>query len=91
MAKTKEQCQIRHAKLRAHERYGLRLTDHEYTNICHSIRKGSGKIIFKQSNRVTIHKLIWKEIEMTVAYDKARGTIITFLPNSERFDESMEF
>lgn len=91
MAKTKEDCQIRHAKLRAMQRYGLRLTDHEYTNLCHMIRKGTGKIIFKQSNRVTVHKLEWKEIEMTVVYDKVRGTIVTFLPNADRFDESVEF
>lgn len=91
MAKTKEDCQIRHAKLRAMQRYDLQLTDHQYHNLCNMVRKGATKILFKQSNRVTIHKLEWNHITMTVVYDKIRNTIVSFLPNADRFDESVEF
>ncbi|EFK97107.1 hypothetical protein LDC_0880 [sediment metagenome] len=90
MAQTKEKAQIRHAKMRASERYGLNLSDHEYFNLCNIIRKGGARIVDKQSNRVSIHELSWKNIDMTVVYDKLRGTIVSFLPNSDRFD-SVEF
>ena len=91
MAKTKEDCQIRHAKLRAAQRYDLQLTDHQYNNLCNMVRKGASEILFKQSNRVTIHKLEWNHITMTVVYDKIRNTIVSFLPNADRFDKSVEF
>lgn len=84
MAKTKEDCQVRHAKLRALERYDIRLTDHEYKNLCHMIQIGSSKIIEKQSNRATVHLIEWNNIKMKVVYDKERKTIVTFLPMEDR-------
>ena len=88
MAKSKEAAQIRHAKMRAAERYDLNLSDGQYNNLCNIIRRGGSKIVFKQSNRVTIHKLEWDGKEMVVVYDKLRNTIVSFLPNMERYEEA---
>ena len=87
MAKSKEACQIRHAKLRAAERYNINLSDSQYQHLCNIIRKNGSKIVYKQSNRVTIHQLEWDGKKMIVVYDKQRNTIVSFLPNLDRYEE----
>lgn len=88
---TKQNTQIRHAKMRALERFGFELNNHDYNYLCNEIKNGNSKILHKQSNRVTIHSIFWKSVEMTVVYDKLRNTIVSFLPNSERFEDVFEY
>jgi hypothetical protein len=89
MGKSKFDAEKRHAKMRALERYNLELNDHQYNNLCNIIRTGGSKIVFKQSNRVTIHELtLISGLKMTVVYDKLRNAIVSFLPDSSRFEPS---
>ena len=83
---SKTQCQIRHAKMRAMERFDLVLSNSEYQEMCAMIKHGKCKIIDKQSSRVSIHELDWAGRKLVVAYDKDRHTIITFLPNKNWFE-----
>ena len=82
---SKKKCQIRHAKHRALERFGLELNDNDYRLLCRKIQLGNSIILEKQSNRVSIHKIEWKEQELTVAYDRLRKTIVSFFPDDSRF------
>lgn len=83
---SKQHCQIRHAKMRAMERFNLNLSDVQYKQMCSMIKQGKCKIIDKQSSRVSIHELNWEGKNLVVAYDKERHTIITFLPNKNWFE-----
>lgn len=88
MAKSKYAAQVRHAKHRCLERFDIQLTDHEYWKLCQQIRSGKSKILHKQSNRISVHLIKLRDQEVNVVYDKQRGTIVTFLPNGERYDDS---
>lgn len=80
MSKTKEVSQVNHARIRANQRYGINLSEHDYNAMCSIIDKGDSIIVNKQSNRITIHQLNWNDQKIHVAYDKIRQTIVTFLP-----------
>lgn len=79
MTWTKTKAQIRHAKARAEQRYGIKLTDSVYYAIRDRIIKNKSEPVKRKSYRVTIHRVKYKNIEFKVAYDKERKTIITFL------------
>ena len=76
----KARFQTRHAKGRAFERYGLSINDQDLQEISSSIQSGKATHIFRQSNRVSIFKLVFKEKDIQVVYDSKRKTIVTFIP-----------
>jgi hypothetical protein len=44
------------------------------------IQEGEAQFVEKQSNRVSIFQLTYKEKSVKVVYDKLRKTIVSFLP-----------
>ena len=76
----KSKAQRAHAIRRARERYGIDLNRDQYTALCASLRKGAGIFLGRQSNRLTVWRLVVAERACNVVYDKQRGTIVTFLP-----------
>ena len=83
--KTKEQCQQLHALKRAQQRYSVPLSKSDYRELCSLIKKGKASILQKQSNRVNICSLSYKEKTFVLAYDKQRHSIATFLPEAPDF------
>lgn len=78
---SKAKSQIKHAQMRARQRYGLHLTRNDIVDVAQACRARRGTIsATKQTNTRTIIHLIWNDHEIKVAYDKSRGTIATFLP-----------
>ena len=75
----KATCQIRHAKLRAHERCGLDLRDNDITAIIGMIQRGAGKMLERQTSRLRLYSIFYMEKELFPVYDKKRGTLVTFL------------
>lgn len=72
--------QQKHAYRRASQRYDLELKEHEYNEINGQIRKQrDAKCLYRQSNRVTVWKVKFKDKELFVVYDKKRNQVVTFL------------
>ena len=76
----KSWAQQKHAVRRASERYELAITADELAEIVKMIQHNQIITSEKQSNRVTIKKLIYKERIIRVVYDKIRKTVVSFLP-----------
>ena len=82
----KRQCQSWHAKKRAKERLGIKLSDDEIKQISTAIRTGEAYDAFEveyvkdQSHRLKVFKLKYRDLlPVNVVYDKFRKTIVTFL------------
>lgn len=72
--------QFFHAKRRAKERYGMRFRKKNMEEIIKLIQEGSEvETLYRQSNRVSIKKVMYKERVLYVVYDNERHTIATFL------------
>lgn len=72
-----------HFKRRVFERYSLTINDGEYDFLVSRIRKNDKtvvKFLTKQSNRVSVHLLMYKDHEIVVVYDKERKSLVTALP-----------
>ena len=72
-----------HFKRRVFERYSLTINDGEYDFLVSRIRKNDKTVVnflTKQSNRVSVHLLMYKDHEIVVVYDKERKSLITALP-----------
>ena len=80
----KTQCQRIHAKRRAYERFDLELNRHQLRDLVQQIQNGKAEHIESQTNRVSIKRVTFEGKKYTVAYDKTRQTIITFLPEEEQ-------
>lgn len=78
-ADEKEKALRVHSWRRAHERYGLDLTDELREEIISQIRTGKSIAVEKQSERVSVHDVHVAGQVVRVAYDKSRGQLITFL------------
>lgn len=78
----KRKCQMRHARNRALERYGIDLSGQDYEEIIKLIQddKRPAKVLFKESNRLTHFEVRWRGHKLKVVYDKQRKSIATFLP-----------
>ena len=75
----KSKAQRSHAKKQYFKRFKVWLTNREYDEIINLIKKGKGKFIYKQSNRVSIFEITYKDITSHCVYDRKRQTIATFL------------
>ena len=69
-----------HAKTRAAQRYHASLNREDLFAIVQLIQANQSVRIEKKTNRITIHKVMYKEKEFIVAYDKSRKSIASFLP-----------
>jgi hypothetical protein len=79
---SKGYAQTIHAIARAQQRYGLTLTRSDIMDLVRQIRdyRNGVEFVEKQSNRVSIFRVVIRGQKYPVAYDKSRGTICTFLP-----------
>jgi len=78
MSKTK--ALVRHAKIRARERYGISLDENKMRSIVRKIQMGHATFLKKQSNRVSIYLIEVDGQMMRVVYDKLRKVLVTCLP-----------
>lgn len=69
--------QMRHAKRRAFERYGIVLNMNEAVK---QIQSGKGDFLERRSNRITVWLVQQQNKEIRVVYDKLRHVIVTCLP-----------
>ena len=71
-----------HTKQRAKERYNVQLTCKDIQTIVSKIKTSHKDTTFlkKQSNRVSLWKVIFKDQIFRVVYDKHRKNIVTILP-----------
>jgi hypothetical protein len=70
----------RHFKNRLLERYGIQATNEDIKKYVQMIQEGRGRIVMKQSLRVSVWDLFINEKTLRVAYDKNRKELITALP-----------
>lgn len=85
----KKDCQAVHAIKRLEERYSFVGGKKFLGRIIGEIKGNNSEFIFKQSNRVAIHKVTLDEREFFVVYDKERKSIVTFL-TKEMVDNTLE-
>lgn len=77
-----------HAKRRAAERYGLALNKEQYDQMNELAR--SATVLERQSNRLTIRRIVMDGSPIRVVYDASRHQIVTFLPQKRRdFDDDL--
>ncbi len=57
----------------------MSLNRHQIREIVIKIKTGKTEMIKKESNRVSIHKVMYNDAEIHVVYDKIRGTVVTAL------------
>jgi hypothetical protein len=72
----------RHVAQQAWNRFGLRRPDIEAVE--HLIQSGRSRVVEKQSLRVSLHEVTYRDQTMHVAYDKARSQAITFMYADQR-------
>ena len=85
VAMKKATSQRRHAQSRLSERFGLDLSKKGYGQLCQQTRhslKNNG-VVEKQSHRVVVVKVDFKNELMLVVYDKNRKTVVTVLPPTD--------
>ena len=73
---------LRHVKRKFWLRWNIDLTDELHRRFVEMIKNREGELIEKQSNRVWVWKIKYKEKAMTVVYDKTRNSLITVLPEN---------
>lgn len=86
---SKKDCQAIHAIRRLKERYSFIGGKKFLGRIVGKIKDNNSQFIFKQSNRVAIHKVLIDEKEFFVVYDRERKSIVTFL-TKEMVDNTLE-
>lgn len=80
---SKRDAQKSHFRRRVYERYSLSINEGEYDLLVSKIRKNDKEVVtflVKQSNRLTVHLLFYRNIEIVTVYDKLRKTLVTALP-----------
>ena len=82
----KRKNQRRHAQVRAEQRFGLGMSQVQYEALCLRIKNGYVKddkgivVLEKQSIRVVIMAIFYKNEWLPIVWDKNRKAISTFLP-----------
>ena len=69
-----------HALRAAKKRYGVDLGLLGMCEIRDQIQGGHSRCLERQSNRVTVHEVVWEGTAMVAVYDSQRHTLVTFLP-----------
>lgn len=68
-----------HARKRIQERLNFVPNKEDFKNMVKLIQDGETELVRKQSNRVTIHKMNYKDQSFLAVYDKQRQLIVTVL------------
>lgn len=76
----KERDMLRHVRRSFRVRWSIDLTDDLHRKFVRDIQNGAGRLIEKQSNRISVWGLMHNDEEMSVVYDKQRGMLVTVLP-----------
>lgn len=76
----KERDILRHVRRKFRLRWGIDLTDELHRRLVQDIQNGVGRLVEKQSNRVSVWELSWEGEEMLVVYDRTRMMLVTVLP-----------
>ena len=85
---SKKESQIKHAIKRAKQRFELSLTKTDLIDIVRNIQNNIDCVfIKKQSNRVSIFIIKYKDQQYRVVYDKERKSIVTFLHLNKSIEE----
>lgn len=86
--------QVRHARLRALQRYNVELMDSDIRTIVAMIQDGRARPIERQSRRLTMFCVRYRSVQMYPIFDRTRKTIVTFLTTQMvedgRSDEDVE-
>ena len=87
--KLKKKCQMKHAKVRFRERFGLELNNELHDKFVRSIQLGFpyAEFLKKQTNRITIWKILYNGNYIVLVYDKNRKQIVTAIPDNEQIKE----
>lgn len=76
----KRLAQIRHAKRRALERFGVELSEEDYINLVKRLQANEFMALDgRQSNRVTLYYIPLGGKTSVAVYDRHRKTIVTFM------------
>lgn len=78
---TKRRSQLKHARRRARERYDLNLDPSEVACIVNKIVRGESIVLARQSVRVSVHQVFYKDRWLIAVYDRKRRQIASFLPD----------
>jgi hypothetical protein len=84
--KSKAKCQQAHARKRAMERYGIDLSRAKQEEIIGLIKANKAQFVEKQSNRITVFRVVLDDKMFRVVYDKQRKSLVTVLPQEEITD-----
>lgn len=79
----KKETERKHFKRRVFERYDITINDGEYDFLVSKIKKNDKtfvKFLTKQTNRVSIQLITYKNKEIVVVYDKLRKQLVSALP-----------
>jgi hypothetical protein len=80
---SKRDTQKSHFRRRVYERYSISINEGEYDFLVSKVRKNDKEIVtflMKQSNRITVHLIRYKDTEIVAVYDKLRKALVTALP-----------
>lgn len=77
MTRHKARDVARHARQKAWARFGL--TAHDIDAVVAMIQRGESTVVEKQSLRVTVHAVTFKDQTMHVVYDREHKRAVTFL------------
>ncbi len=81
MPRSKKIGQRIHAKRRCFARYGISITSRQIKQIVRKIQlQIDATMLHRVSNRRSIWKVYYLELEIIVVYDSGRSNIATFLP-----------
>jgi len=87
---TKLEAERLHAKQRFLERYGINFNRHMRRDFEILIKTKQTHLIKKQSNRTSIHDVIYGGEVYRVVWDKKRQTVITVLPDEKSMKRVQE-
>lgn len=80
---SKRDAQKSHFRRRVFERYSLQINEGEYDFLVSRIRKNDKAVVTfltKQSNRLSVHLINYRNTEFVAVYDKLRKSLVTALP-----------
>lgn len=80
---SKRAAQYEHARRRAMNRFGLKLTKQIHNEIVSKIYLNGSTLVEKQSNRISVHDVEVGDETYRVVYDCVRKVLVTFLYHEE--------
>lgn len=77
----KKNAQYIHFKRNLKSRYGLNINRVEKREIVEKIKSGEAELLEKQTLRISVYKVIFKNVPVIIVYDKLRESLCTCLPS----------